>query len=462
MKYYSEQIGDYITQLEYEDLPGPVVDQAKWVILDAIGVAIASWDTAWSLAVYNMVRKKAGSPESTIFYFGNKAPDMNAALVNAMFIQSMDLNDDLSGIHTGGILPPTAMAVGEPQLSTGREIITSIVIGYDVASRLAEAINSQALFEQGYQPSAILGGFAAAASACKLHKLTTPQIVNAFGISGSYTGGTIEFLKDGTDTKRFNIAKSTQAGIISTHLAREGLTGPGGIFEGDHGIFQLMSENTDPTKLVADLGTRFDILQTSFKKYPFCDGAFCPLDAALAIVRENDLEIEDIAALRFRIKSFLIPFLADYHGDTTRKYRPQNFTDAQFSLPYIIALGILKDGDIQAGDFSAENYNNPTILRLAQKVSACGDKELDKVPFRPMAMPSIATIELKDGRTFVHRVDYHRGDPRNPFVETEYLEKFQANVDGQLKKSAADRLVELITGLEKLSSISDIMKYAVR
>lgn len=224
MKYYSDQIGDYVAQLAYDDLPAPAADHAKWVLLDAIGAAIASWDTAWSLAVYNTVRKKAGSPESTIFYFGNKVPDMNAALVNAMFIQSMDLNDDLSGIHTGGILPPTAMAVGEPLFSTGKEIITSIVIGYDIASRLAEAINSQALFEQGYQPSAILGGFAAVASACKLHKLGTPQIANAFGISGSYAGGTIEFLKEGTDTKRFNIAKSTQAGIFATHLAKEGLT----------------------------------------------------------------------------------------------------------------------------------------------------------------------------------------------------------------------------------------------
>lgn len=230
MKYYSEQIGEYISQLSYEDLPGPVVNHAKWVILDAVGVAIASWDTPWAFAVYNTVRKKAGTPESTIFYFGNRVPDMDAALVNAMFIQSMDFNDDLSGIHTGGILPPTAIAVGEPLLSTGKDIITSIVIGYDIASRVAEAINSQALFEYGYQPSAILGGFAAAASACKLHKLETKKIANAFGISGSYTGGTIEFLKDGTDTKRFNIAKSAQAGIFSTHLAKEGLTGPGSIF----------------------------------------------------------------------------------------------------------------------------------------------------------------------------------------------------------------------------------------
>ena len=96
MKYYSEQIGDYIYQLSYEDLPAKVVDHTKWVILDAIGVALASWDTPWALAVYNTIRKKAGSPESTIFYFGNKVPDMNAALVNAMFIQSMDFNDDAS------------------------------------------------------------------------------------------------------------------------------------------------------------------------------------------------------------------------------------------------------------------------------------------------------------------------------------------------------------------------------
>ena len=462
MKYYSEQIADYICQLSYEDLPVKVVEHAKWVILDAIGVALASWDTPWSLAVYRSIRKKAGTPESTIFYFGDQVPDMSAALVNAMFIQSMDYNDDLSGIHTGGILPPTAFAVGEPLLSSGKDIITSIVIGYDIASRLAEAINSQALFEYGYQPSAILGGFAAAATACKLHKLENKKTANAFGISGSFTGGTIEFLKEGTDTKRFNIAKSTHAGIISTHLAKEGLTGPGSIFEGEHGIFQLMSNDNDPTRLIADLGSRFDILETSFKKFPFCDGAFCPLEAALTIIRENNLIIEDIEKLRFRIKSFLVPFLADYHGDSSRKYHPQNFTDAQFSLPYIIALGILKDGDIRISDFTAENYHSPEILRLARKVSATGDKELDQVPFRPMAMPTLATIKMKDGKSFEKRVDYHRGDPRNPLSETEYIEKFKANVESKLKKEASARLMELTLGIEKLASISDLMRYTIK
>jgi 2-methylcitrate dehydratase PrpD len=462
MKYYSEQIADYIRQLSYEDLPQKVIDHAKWVILDAIGAALASWNTPWSLAVYNSIRKKAGTPESTILYFGDKVPDTNAALVNAMFIQGMDYNDDLSGIHTGGILPPTVIAVGEPLSSAGKEIITSIVIGYDMASRLAEAANSQALFEYGYQPSAILGCFATVASSCKLHNLKKGEIVNAFGISGSYAGGTIEFLKEGTDTKRFNIAKSTYAGIISTHLAKEGLTGPGSIFEGEHGIFQLMSNEANPAKLIEDLGTRFDILETSFKKYPFCDGAFCPLDAALSIIRENNIIIDEIENLHFRIKSFLIPFLADYHGDSSRKYRPQNVTDAQFSLPYIIALGILKDGDIRISDFNSDNYNNTKVLKLAQKVSAVADKELDKIPFRPMAMPTIATITTSDGRTFEKRIDYHKGDPRNPFTSTEYIEKFKANVEGKLKKTTIDRLIDIIINLEQLSNISDLMSYAVK
>ena len=223
-----------------------------------------------------------------------------------------------------------------------------------------------------------------------------------------------------------------------------------------------MSDDAKPAKLIEDLGTRFDILETSFKKYPFCDGAFCPLDAALSIVRENNIAMDKIENLHFRIKSFLIPFLANYHGDISRKYRPQNFTNAQFSLPFIIALGIVKRGDIRISDFNSDNYNNPKILKLAQKVSAVADKELDKVPFRPMAMPTIATITTNDGRTFEKRVDYHRGDQRNPFTETEYIEKFKANVEGILKNEAMDRLIEIILNLEKQSSISGLLKYAVK
>lgn len=462
MKYYSEQISEYITQLRFEDLSAKVVEHAKWTILDALGIAIGCFDTPWAMSLYRGVCEKSSLPESTILYFGNKISDMDAALVNSMFIQSMDFNDELSGIHTGAIVPPAALAVSESLDASGKDFITALVIGYDIAGRVAEASGAQGLFERGFQPSSILGAFASAAVYCKLHDMETAQICSAFGIAGGYAGGTIEFLKDGTDTKRFNIAKATQSGIFSAFLAKKGLTGPGSIFEGENGVLRLFSTNPDPIKLISDLGSRFDILQTSIKKYPTCDGCFCPLDAALAIKREHALAISEIKEINFRIKSFLVPFLVDYHGDSHRKYNPLNTTDAQLSLPFVIALGLLKDGDIRISDFNDINYHNPKILSLASKVGAVPDKELDKQPFRPMSMPAIATIKMKNGEVYRKRVDYHRGDPRKPFADKDYIKKFRSNTEGKLKNDSIDKVIDQIANLEKVDDLSSLVKLLIK
>jgi 2-methylcitrate dehydratase PrpD len=462
MTYHSEKLGEYIVNTKFEDLPDKVVQQAKWSLLDAIGVGIGSWDTLWSRAVLNIARKMGGAPEATVWFHGDRLPDMNAALVNAQFVHSLDYNDDCGGIHMGAIMPPVAMAVGENLGSTGKEIITAVVLGYDIAARLASAMNSQDLYQIGYQPSGLLGSFAAAAVAGKLLNFNIEQIAYAFGVAGSYAGGTIEFLQDGTDTKRFHVAKGAYGGIMSAYLVKEGMNGPKGVFEGKYGILNVIPKKAFPDKLIEDLGSRYDILETSFKYYPACDGAFCPLEAAVAIIRENGLVLDEIEKMHFKVKSFLVDYLISYHGDSTRKYRPETEMDAQMSLPYTLAIGLLNDGKVRLSHYDRKYYSDPKIHEIADKVTCEGDPELDKVPFVPMTMPSIATITTKDGRTFTKRVDHQKGDPRNPFTEKEFIEKFSMNVEGKLSDEKRDRFIETINKLEAISNISELVQYAVK
>ena len=462
MSTYAEQMGDYIANMGFDDLPEQVVQHAKWTVLDSIGVAIASCDTPWSKAVYRVIQKQGGSPQSTVILHGDRLPDANVALVNSMFVHSMDYNDDLSGIQVGAVVPPTAIATGEPLSALGKEVITAVVVGFDVASRVASAVDSQELYLRGFQPTAVLGQFAAAAVASKILHLSPEQSASAFGIAGSYAGGTIEFLDDGTDTKRFHVAKASYGGIMSAHLASEGMTGPKRVFEGRNGILRALSENPNPERLVEELGSRFDILDTSFKWYPFCDGGFCPLEAALSIIQENGLILGEIERYHFRVKSFLIPYLTDYYGDSERKYRPKTEMDAQMSLPYTLAVGLLSKGDVRLEDFDRENYSNPEILQIADKVTAEADPELDKVPFRPMSMPTIATVTTEDGRAFTKRVDFQKGDPRKPFSEDDFIEKFHKNVEGRLSEGRQARLLDSILMLESLGDIRELTECTVR
>ena len=454
-QYYSEKLAQYVVGQSFEKLPQKVIEQAKWLLLDAIGVAIAGAGKRWAQAVLNEVRREGGKPEATVWLYGDKVSDVQAALVNGMFVHSMDFNDDHAGIQAGGIMPTTALAVAESSKATAKDVITAIVCGYDVAIRVADAINSQQLYMKGFQPTAVCGGFAAAAVAGKVMGLDAGQIADALGIAGSYAGGTIEFLKQGTDTKRYHVAKAAHGGALCAHLARAGMNGPRSIFEGEFGLFKVYSAEARPERLLAELGERYDILDTSVKLYPFCDGNATPLEATLEIMQEQGLVTGDMAKLNYRVKSFLIPYVIDYHGDRTRKFRPQNELDAQMSLPYCIAVGLLNKGDIRVKDFDIERYSDPKILELADKVDAVADTELDQVPLRPMSMPAIAELTTKSGKVYTKRVEYQKGDPRNPLSPEGFIAKFRTCVEGTFTGTQADRIVEAVQKFERFDKISD-------
>ena len=453
---YAERLAGHVVDHRFEQLPPAVVQQAKWCLLDSVGVALAGAEKLWAQAVLSEVRRQGGKGQATVWLYGDRVSDAAAAWVNGMFAHSMDYNDDIAGIQAGGLIPPTALAVAEDVGATGRDVIVAIALGYDVAVRVADAINSQELYMRGFQPTAVCGGFGAAAVAGKLLGLNAAQLADAFGIAASYAGGTIEFLKDGTDTKRYHVAKAAHGGVLAARLAQAGMNGPRSIFEGQFGLFRVYSAESKPERLLTELGSRYDILDTSFKRYPFCDGNAAPLEATLQLMQENDIEIGDIESLDYRIKSFLVPYCIDYHGDRTRKFRPRTELDAQMSLPYCIAVGLLKKGELDVSDFDPKRFDDARIHAIADRVDARADPELDKVPLRPMSMPSIVTLTTKAGKRHTGRVDYQRGDPRNAFSAEEFVRKFHSCADPLIGAQKADRIVGQISRLEQLDDLSQL------
>jgi 2-methylcitrate dehydratase PrpD len=453
---HAEELADYVANHRYDDLPREAIHQAKRCLLDSLGVAIAGCKKKWAQAVLAEVRRQRTHGGATVWLYGDRVPDAAAAMVNGMFAHSMDFNDDHAGIQVGGLIPPSALAVAEDAGASPKDLLLAIVLGYDVAIRIADAINSQELYMRGFQPTAVCGAFAAAAVAGKLLRLKSSQISDAFGIAASYAGGTREFLRDGTDTKRFHVAKAAHGGVLSARLAAGGMTGPRTVFEGEAGVFAVYSALSFPERLVAELGRRYDILDTSFKRYPFCDGNAAPLEATLEILRENQIDLEDIQSLRYRMKSFLMPYVIEFHGDRTRKFRPHNELDAQMSLPYCISVGLLNNGNLQVEDFDPVRFDDPRIHTLSDKVDAEADSELDKVPLRPMSMPAIATVTTRRGASFTRRVDYQKGDPRNPFSSEELITKFHSCVQAHITRECAEQVVDEVQHIEERNDLAQL------
>ncbi len=458
MPYLAEQLAEYVVGADFATLPAEVVRHAKFCILDSVGVAVAGALTPASRAVRDVARRLGGPQEATVWRYGDRVAGANAAFANAMFAHALDYNDDIAGVQEGGIAAPLALSLGEAVGADGRDVIAAVVAAYDVVTRVATAANSQEIYGRGFQPTAVCGVFSAAAGAARLLGLNAPELANAFGIAGSYAGGTNEFLKEGTNTKPLHAAKSAHLGAIAASLAKAGMTGPRSIFEGDFGLFQAYGRDSRPHLLLEDLGTRYDILQTSVKTYPCGDGNAAPLQAALAIVRENGLRPPEIESLHFRIKSLLIPFAFSFMGDSSRRYRPENELDARMSLPYCVAVGLLNDGRLGLEDFEPGRFADPGVHALADRITAEGDRDLDRIPFLPMSMPAIATLKTTDGRVFTKRVDYQKGDPRNPLTPEEFQSKFEACVADVLGPDKTAQAATAILGLDELSGLDGLAR----
>lgn len=465
MTTYAEILAKHAIGLRYGAIPKDVVRHAKFVLMDSIacGISSAVLKKPWCESSLAMARDQGGRKQATIWHFGDRVSSLNAAFVNGVLAHAMDLSDDLAGIQIGGIVPTVAFALGEALGASGEDVIAAAVAGYDVAGRLAEGMDSQGLYIRGLQPTAMLGGFAAAAAAGKLLRLTPLQLAYAFGIAASYVGGTIEFLKEGTDTKRMHPGKCGHSGALAAFLAKGGMTGPRSIFEGSHGVFKAFSDNPNLPKLAEELGTRFDILHTSIKPLPLCDGNFAAIEAALALLEENDIALDGFENLHFRMIPSLINYVINFDGDTKRKYRPVTDLDAQMSIPYTVAVALLKKGDVWLEDFESKRYRDRRVTAIADRITVEGDPELSKgTPRRPITMPCVATITTRDGRKFTKRVEHHKGDPRNPLSEAELIGKFRRCVKGSLGAKRRDRALDMIVNLEKLADVGALMRQLVK
>lgn len=455
MGYHAETLAQYVCNLSYGDLPKRVVQQAKWCILDCLGVSLAGCQTAWAKSVLDLTRDQGGKEEATIYYYGDRTSSANAALANSVFAHSVDFDDDLAVCHTGAIATPTALAIGERVAADGRDLITAVVLGYDIATRVADALDAENVYLRGLQPTALCGPFAAAAIAGKLLHLSEEEMAHAFGIAASFSGGTVEFLKHGTDTKRLYPGKGAMGGIVAALLAQTGMTGPKSIFEGEQGFLKAHSASSQPAKLIQDLGARYDILDVSIKRFPFCDGIAAPFEAIIHIIEENDLGPDDIADIKAKIKSFLY-LVVDHRGDPQRTFPPKTVLDAQLSLPFCAAVGILNGGDIFLDDFRADVFTDARVLDLAKRIKAEPDPELDKIPYRPMSMPAVVTLTTTGGKSFEKRVDYQKGDPRNPFEEKDYHAKFSRCASTVLSEDRVEELIALVSDLERLANVSEL------
>ena len=440
----SKKLAEYSLEMTYEKLPPEVVSFTKLCILDYFGSAIAGSDKIPVQMISDLVKEIGGTEQATLFT-GGKSSVLNAALVNGATSHIVELDDIHKGsiVHAATVVIPAALAIAEWKKLSGKELITAIVIGYEVCFRIGEAVSPSHYYY--WHNTATCGTFGAAIAAAKLLHLTKEEMIYALGNAGTQAAGLWEFIVDGAMTKQLHTGKAAMNGVMSALLAQKGFTGPSKILEGDRGFFKAMSEDYDSSKITSGLGKEFKILENSFKIHASCRHTHHAIDLLIEIFNERQPILEEIDSI----------IVKTYKGaiDITDNDDPQTEYASKFSLQFCSALAILK-GSAGLADFNETNLWNSEIRELTKKVKVILDPQINAS--YPEQWGATVELILTNGEIITKKTNFPKGDPENTVSSEELIEKFM-NLTSKLPEMNQIKITENILELELMENTENLM-----
>ena len=456
----ARELAKYVASLTFQDLPPDVILQTKRVVLDTLGCAIGGYDSEATRAIQELIKELGHPGEATVFGSGSRTSCLNAAFANGAMVRYLDYNDTAfiiqgdtyrTGYHPSEVIPPI-LALGERHHLSGKDVVTPIVLGYDLSLAFLEGVVGPGMEKRGWNGDT-RGAFIIPLVAGKILGLNETQMENAVGISGSCHAvlGILDTpAEEYTMTKNIRFPTMASGGIWAAMLAQKGFTGPTTIIEGHDGFVEaIMNGEYDATKL-ANISGKFAIRETCIKSIIADFSSHGHLTATLNLVKENDIKPEDVAEVRITTSKRC----AEHTGDPVKKY-PKNKETADHSSYYLTAIAII-DRQIGPSQFIPEKFQNPKVRELIDKVILKGDPDLDKA--RPAGISEIVT---KQGKKFQCRVDYPRGHARNPMTDEEIVEKFKSMASRYMSDKQIDQIVGVVFALDKLEDVGMLNRLIV-
>lgn len=450
MKTVSEKIAEFVLGQKLEKIPPNVVGYGKLLLMDTFGVAMANIELEHAQAIRRVVMDMESKPVSTLWGSCEKVQVCDAVLYNGGLIHGSDYDDT----HVAGIVHPsaavlsTAIAVGEAVGAAGSEIYEAVIVGWEVIVRLALAARGK-FHDAGYHGTAIVAPFAAACVAGKLLKVTEDVLVNALGICGSQAAGIQEFLRDGSWVKKLHPGWGAHSAIYAVRLANAGFTGPRKVFEGEFGVWKSHFGTSEGLDVFDDLGRVWHTPEITFKMYPVCHMTHSFIDCMFKARNEFRVHPEDIERIECRIEERCYHIVCEPEA---AKKNPETDYMMRFSLPYVVAVSLLK-GKVSPWEIDMRLTQDPKVRLLMSKVVCIADDSKGN----PGYFPGWIKLYLKDGTEQVYDQRCEMGTPENPVDMDAVMEKFRNNLEHFYTEDQIERLSDTIQDIDKLEDIKELL-----
>ena len=396
-------------------IPVEVVTAARRAMRDTIGVTAAANAHPMLPVLRDLYNESAGPCSAIGCVSGLAAGD--AALINGAAAHAWDFDDtSYTGImHGSAVVFPAALAAAEETGASEAEMLTAFVAGSEVTYTLAD-ICSHAHYFKGWWSTVTFGLTGATAAAAKLYGLSAEQTANALGLAAAASGGGKAVF--GTDGKAFLVGETARRAIDFAKAAKAGLSGPTRAFEDERGFLALLNGGEAKLEELENLGSRWRLTDPGllFKTSPVCSAAHAAIEAAGEALKASDAKIADVEAIQLEVPELVrISLVYD---------RPETPQQAQFSLPYAVACGLLH-GRVRLEDLAPAEIASAQKQALMDRISIDVSAELSSDEMRARYPESARLcLCLKDGRRIEQICGEASGMPNRPLSDAQLDEKF--------------------------------------
>jgi len=452
-QHLSQELARFASELQAKDIPAEVMSRAEDLLVDWFGSAIAGKGSRPVEIITQFAQDMGGftathaGPSEILITRKNSSPFL-AAMANAAASHVAEQDDVHNGsvFHPATVVFPPALACAQAIGASGEDLLVAAVAGYEVGIRVGEFLGRS--HYKVFHTTGTAGTIAAAAAVGRLLKLNPSQMLNAFGSAGTQSAGLWEFLRDAADSKQLHTAHAASTGLMSAYIAQSGFTGAQHILEGKQGLAAGMSSDSDPRKLVDQLGSRWTLAETSFKYHASCRHTHPAADALLQVMLANKLKPSDIASVETLVHQGAIDVL----GPVTD---PATVHQSKFSMGTVLALiAHYQFAGLQEFD---QHFHDDAICLFRDRVTMTLDPEVDGA--YPQRWIGKVKVHLNNGQLLEGRVDEPKGDPGNTLSRPEITDKAMrlAAFSGGANPTEMQHAIDVLWNIRKQDKISSLL-----
>ncbi len=437
----AQSLAQFVAELSYSEIPAAVVERAKDCIIDTVAVASFGARFPWSRMLVEHAKQYGSGGACTILGVpGLRLHAPYAALANGALTHAYEqdsLRQPGAGVHPGATIVPAVLAACEETGADGKTAIAAFVAGCEVLFRIGAASHHTSE-KLGFHAPGLTGPYGAAVAAGRVYGLTAEQLVNALGIAGSLSSGLLAFTKasQGAMVKRLHMGRACESGILAARLAQQGYTGPETILEGRFGFLEVYCREGEAALLTAGLGQDWEALRICMKRYACHVTAHNPVQALRELMTEHAFQGGDVEHIALEASEKIVS-----HHDIRE---PNDIMQAQYSVPFCIALALFRDPD------DAASFDDSAVSDLAIR-AACRNISVSAAKSSRTAWSSRIKVRLKDGREFARDGESFKGMPKDPLSRAELQRKFMLLTKSGDNDKASAELFEHLSLLETQS-----------